>query len=164
MIQLTLLALVLLASALSAGFFYAFQWIVMPGLTAADPLAAIDAMQSINQVVRNPVFAFSFFGTLLFSVVAGLAFGREWRAPGGALLWAGVLIYSLGVVAVTFACNIPLNERLEAVTPNAETAAAVWRDFYAPWSFWNLIRALAAIGAFMCFSGAGFLLVRAPRL
>jgi uncharacterized membrane protein len=38
----------LLASALSAGFFYTYSISVMPGLAAADPSSAIRAMQGIN--------------------------------------------------------------------------------------------------------------------
>ena len=37
----------LLASALSAGFFYTYSISVMPGLAATDPLSAIRAMQGI---------------------------------------------------------------------------------------------------------------------
>ena len=36
-----------------AGFFYAFSAVVMPGLSAADPAVAIEAMQAINAAVRN---------------------------------------------------------------------------------------------------------------
>jgi hypothetical protein len=54
----------LLASALSAGFFYMSS--VMPGLSLADPQAAIRAMQGINREIRTPVFAFAFFGALVF--------------------------------------------------------------------------------------------------
>jgi uncharacterized membrane protein len=63
----------LLACALSAGFFYTYSISVMPGLAAADPLSAIRAMQGINAVIRTPVFAFAFFGALLFPVAAALA-------------------------------------------------------------------------------------------
>jgi uncharacterized membrane protein len=63
----------LLASALSAGFFYTYSISVMPGLAAADPSSAIRAMQGINAVIRTPVFAFAFFGALLFPLAVSLA-------------------------------------------------------------------------------------------
>jgi uncharacterized membrane protein len=71
-LRLFCLALSVLAAALIAGFFYAYHCSVMPGLAATDAVSAIKAMQGINAVVRNAVFAFSFFGTLAFGGIATL--------------------------------------------------------------------------------------------
>jgi uncharacterized membrane protein len=77
----------LLASALSAGFFYTYSISVMPGLAAADPSSAIRAMQGINAVIRTPVFAFAFFGALVFPLAVSLAawIGRERQVAALAL-------------------------------------------------------------------------------
>ena len=60
------LLLGLLASALMAGFFYAYSVSVMRGLDATEPLAAALAMRNINALIRTPVFFFGFFGALAF--------------------------------------------------------------------------------------------------
>jgi uncharacterized membrane protein len=150
-LTLAFLLLTTLASALIAGLFYAYQWTVMPGLNAIEPLAAIKAMNSINVVILNPVFFFSFFGTLLFGAVTAILY--LWTARDAATLcvWAGFLAYAIGTFGVTIVFNVPLNNRLAASSPTAATAAAIWREYYDPWMYWNLIRTLAAIAAFVLF-------------
>jgi uncharacterized membrane protein len=55
-----LLALALLAGALSARFFYTFSILVMPALASAGAGTAIVAMQKINLSIRTVLFAFAF--------------------------------------------------------------------------------------------------------
>ena len=88
----------LLASALSAGFFYTYSISVMPGLAAADPSSAIRAMQGINAVIRTPVFASGFFGALLLPLAVFLAawIGRARQVAALAFLSAALYITALG--------------------------------------------------------------------
>jgi uncharacterized membrane protein len=138
----TPLLLGLLASALIAGFFYAYSVSVMPGLSATDPLVATHAMRGINAVIRTPLFAFSFFGALAFPLVTALVVQR--RAARVLALSSG-LVYGLGGVGVTFAVNIPLNEALAAAAPTAANAADLWNQYTATWTMWNHVRTLASI-------------------
>jgi uncharacterized membrane protein len=74
-----LLVVALLATAIIAGFFYAYSVSVMPGLTASDPVSAINAMKAINAVVRTVEFAVSFFGALALPTCACCwRGGRRW--------------------------------------------------------------------------------------
>ena len=52
-------------SALAAGFFYAYTASVSRGLGRLADAQYVAAMQSINDTVRNPIFAVSFFGALV---------------------------------------------------------------------------------------------------
>jgi uncharacterized membrane protein len=143
----------LLASALSAGFFYTYSISVMPGLAAADPSSAIRAMQGINAVIRTPVFAF--FGALVFLLAASLAawIGRERQVAVLALLSA--TLYGLGVFAVTVLVNVPLNETLASANPDSDTAASIWASYYGPWTAWNHVRSICATLAFgLCAAAA----------
>lgn len=139
------LLLGLLASALMAGFFYAYSVSVMRGLAATDPLAAALAMRNINALIRTPVFFFGFFGALGFPLVAALLAPRR---SVMLLALAGALAYGLGAFAVTIAVNVPLNDALEAATPTVENAATLWRDYAAPWTRWNHVRTVASIISF----------------
>ena len=47
--------------------------------------------------------------------------------PASALLIVGALLYLIGVIGVSFAFNIPMNHRLEALRAQAEQAADYWR-------------------------------------
>lgn len=157
-----LLVLGLIASALAAGFFYAYSFTVMPGLAASDPSAAIRAMQGVNAEIRTPVFAFAFFGALVFpALAAATALGsrpRHVAVPA----FLGALIYGLSVVAVTFAFNVPLNEALATVVPTPETAAETWRGYAGPWTWWNHLRSLASLLSFALSGTAVVLAFRRP--
>lgn len=152
----TALLLGLLASALAAGFFYAYSVSVMPGLAAAgDALAAVRAMRGINGVIRTPVFAFAFFGALLFPLLAAASAAAGQRRAVAALAVAGGLAYGLGVVAVTFAVNVPLNEALAAASPTTdEEVAETWRAYAGVWTAWNHLRTLASVMSFALISVA----------
>jgi uncharacterized membrane protein len=118
------LALAVLSAALAAGFFYAYACSVMIGLAAADPAAAVKAMQGINATVRNPVFAFAFFGPLAFG--GGAALGAALRQEKGRrqtlLIASSVLLHAVGVLGVTFGFNVPLNQTLAAIFRLAATS------------------------------------------
>ncbi|WP_149537796.1 anthrone oxygenase family protein [Siccirubricoccus phaeus] len=151
-----LLGLGLLATALAAGLFYAFSIAVMPGLAAADPAAAIRAMQAINAEIRTPLFAFSFFGALALPVLAGVAGLADGARLPALLCFAGALAYGIGTFGVTLACNLPLNEMLAASEAPADPAAAAmaWRRYARPWTAWNHVRSLAATLAFGLMAAA----------
>jgi uncharacterized membrane protein len=161
LLRLLPLMLALLASALMAGFVYAYSFSIMPGLAAGDPLSAVRAMRSINAVIRTRVFAF--FGALAFPLLAAVVALPAGRHDVAALALAAALAYGLGVVAVTFAANIPLNESLAAAgaaAVAAEDAPALWQGYARPWTAWNHLRTLASILSLACAAAA---LVRAFR-
>ena len=144
----------LLATALSAGFFYTYSISVMPGLAAADPFSAIRAMLGINAVFRSPIFAFAFFGSLVFPLAASLAAWIGRARQVAVLAFLSAALYGLGVFAVTFLVNVPLNEALAKANPTNDTAASVWANYYGPWTAWNHIRAVCASLAFGLFAAA----------
>jgi uncharacterized membrane protein len=145
------LLLGLLASALMAGFFYAYSVSVMRGLDATDPLAAALAMRNINALIRTPVFFFGFFGALAFPLVAALLVPQR---PVMLLALAGAVTYGIGAFAVTIAINVPMNDALAAATPTVENAATLWRDYTGRWTRWNHVRTLASIIAFALLTTA----------
>ena len=134
---------VTLASALGcglvAGVFYAFSTFVMPALKRLPPAQGIVAMQSINA------------GSALFGTAAaclGLIVWAVFSSSGrtAALVVAGGALYLVGTVGVTMAGNVPLNNRLARVEPDAE-GARVWDEYLARWTAWNHVRAAAALVA-----------------
>jgi uncharacterized membrane protein len=154
------LALGLLASAWSAGFFWTWSFTVMPGFAAPPPEAAVAAMRAVNANIVGPGFAFVFFGpAVLAALSAALAFVAGLNSVALTALVAAVL-YGAGVVGVTFAANIPLNMALAAAPAGPETAAELWSGFAAPWTAWNHLRTAAASLAFLVLAGAGMLAVR----
>ena len=137
----------LLLLGLLAGFFYAYSNSVMWGLDDAAPAAAVKAMQGVNRVVRNPLFAVSFFGA---PVAATVAAAFLWRRDGAGAGLAAVLAlaFCLASVGITAVVNVPMNEALAGIDPATADLPAVWADYSERWTFWNHVRFAAALAAF----------------
>jgi uncharacterized membrane protein len=162
--KLLLPAISLLALMLNAaifGFFFAWSCSVMRGLDAADPRAAIEAMQAINAEVRNAVFAPAFFGTApALALAALMAFGCRLQLAG-ALFAIACLVYLCGGLVVTIAVNVPLNEALAqiAAPENTEAARELWREYSLTWTGWNHLRTLFS-GIALLLAGFALLAIR----
>jgi uncharacterized membrane protein len=108
-------------------------------------------MQSINVTVLNRSFLGAFVGTAaLCAALAGDAVLR-WSAPGARLRLAGSLLYLVGSLLVTRACNVPWNEALAALPAQGRAAAKTWASFLVEWNFWNDVRAAASFAAAALF-------------
>lgn len=128
-----------------AGFFFAFTAVVMPGLEIMEPLAAMEAMQAINDVVRNALFGLGFFGSvvLCLAVILRSLFRRDGFSSWAALV--GAVTFIVGVGGVTFVFNVPLNEMLAPLDPTLPENAQVMTDYIEDWTFWNDVRTFANV-------------------
>jgi uncharacterized membrane protein len=140
-----------LGSGLIAGFFLAFSATVMWALERQPPQAGISAMQAINVVVLNPIFLGVFFGTAILSLVLAIVALAGWSKPGSGYLLAGSLLYFAGTFLVTLLFNVPLNNRLAAVTPDSAEGKAVWEHYLRVWTAWNHVRTVAPLAAMAAF-------------
>ncbi|MBP2704021.1 DUF1772 domain-containing protein [Microbispora sp. RL4-1S] len=160
-----------LTSGLIAGLFYAYTCSVMPGLRRAGDRSFVDAMQRINVAILNGWFALTFAGGPLATAAAAalhLGYGqgdgggdvggldglhRGRHDGGGVLPWTvAALLCHCAMLVITFAVNVPLNNRLDAAGPPERVAdpALVRARFEARWVRWNLVRTLASVAAFAC--------------
>lgn len=134
-----------LGAALIGGVFFAFSSFVMPALAKLAPPQGIAAMQSINVVVINRSFLGAFFGTGVLSVVLAVIGAVGSPAPQPLALLVGGALYLGGTLLVTILGNVPLNDRLAAVTADDEAAVPVWQDYCRRWTRLNTLRAAAAM-------------------
>lgn len=144
--KLSLLAITLVLTGLSAGFFFTWSFTVMRGLDAAPPDAAIAAMNAVNGNIRSAWFAAIFFGPALLGVIATVLFLAD-RVDAAALCVLGAtLVYLAGVIGVTFFVNVPLNEALgsAAIPPDPTDVDRMWREYSGAWTAWNHLRTAAA--------------------
>ncbi|ADB35956.1 conserved hypothetical protein [Kribbella flavida DSM 17836] len=145
---LTLAAL--LGTALMGGVFFAFGTAVMGSLQRMPAGQGATAMNLINVRIQNPLFLLVFVGTALVCLaLAVLAFVRD--TPGRWWLVAGAALYLIGVVVVSFAINIPLNDQLAAVDPASAAGAAEWSAYLAKWNPANNLRAVACALGVLAF-------------
>lgn len=150
--------LAILTTGLSAGFFYAYACSVTLGLARLDDAAYVVAMQEINATVRNPVFAFGFFGALVSLAAATLLHLRGPRSPRGLLVLAALVVYAAGGFGVTMRANVPLNRDLERVERTAapETLARERAAYEDEWNAWNVVRTLGSTLAFALVAATPF--------
>jgi len=134
-----------LGCGLVGGVCFAFSSFIMPALDRLPAAQAVAAMQSINKLAVTPAFMLAFIGSAL--VCAGLAIWALLSGVEGASAWAlaGSVVFLLGVIVMSFAGNIPLNDSLDGVDPHAAGAAARWSDYIASWMPLNHVRAAAGL-------------------
>lgn len=132
--------------AVLGGVFFAFSGFIMPALRRLPPAEGAAAMQSMNITAVMPPLMIALFGTALvcLALIIGTLLGR---GPGAMWRIAGSLIYLIGVVGVTMAGNVPLNNALAAADPASEAGAATWARFVPGWTAWNHVRTIAGIAA-----------------
>lgn len=149
---MTLLAIVaLLGTALIGGVFFAFSSFVMKALARVPSPEGIAAMQSINVVVLNPSFLGAFTGTAFIAVLVVALAIKEWSAPSAPFFLAGALLYLAGTFLVTGLGNVPLNNRLAAVSAADPEAVPIWAHYLERWTTLNTVRTAAAIAATSAF-------------
>ena len=141
-----------LGCGLMGGFFFAFSVCVMKALVRLPSTAGISAMQSINNVVINPLFLTAFLGTGAISAALGVLSLIRRQQPGAIYLLIGSLLYLAGTLLVTIIFNVPRNNELAVVEPANINAADIWRDYVKVWTAWNHVRTIAAFAAALLFT------------
>ncbi|MBW4518466.1 MAG: DUF1772 domain-containing protein [Scytolyngbya sp. HA4215-MV1] len=136
-----------LGCGLMAGVFFAFSTFVMSALSRLQPPQGIAAMQSINIMVINPLFMMVFLGAAVACIFLVLTSLGRWHQPSTLYLLCGSLLYLVGTVLVTIACNVPMNEALAKLDPASADSASFWAKYQIDWTFWNHIRTSAALAA-----------------
>ena len=151
------LASATLTTGLIAGVFYAYAVSVNLGLAAQPDADYVAVMQAINERIQNPLFFLTFFGAVLFLLAALAAHcfprprsGRFWLVALACVLYIG------GSFLLTVFVNVPMNEELARVAADAPAGelASARAAYEGPWNFWNGVRAVSTILAFLALVGA----------
>ena len=142
------------ACGVMGGVFFAFSTFALRSLGALPAAAGIRAMQSMNIVAVTPVFMTALFGTAV--AAAGTAAYAATAGIGTATLpvVGGAAIYLVGVIIVTIAGNVPLNNGLAAIDPDAGDALFIWTRYRRKWLAWNHLRTVSGILASAWFAYA----------
>ncbi|WP_433479422.1 DUF1772 domain-containing protein [Spirillospora sp. CA-142024] len=137
-----------------AGAFFAFSTGVMPGLNAAKPGSAIDAMQGINQKIQNPVFIAVFLLVPFLAIAAGVLLLTLDQKSAAVLFFVAAAVYFVGALVPSFAVNIPMNNDLDGVTipKDVTEAAKIWSDYSGRWTAWNTARAVFSWASLLAMS------------
>ncbi len=142
----------IIACGLVAGVFLTFSDFVMRSLDKVDAAAGVEVMQTINREVFKWVFMALLLGMSALSPLLIVYAYINLTGPAAALIMAGGSVYLLGVLGVTRAFNIPMNNRLAAMEHDSAAASAYWKKTYVPsWTFWNTVRVVASTASAICF-------------
>jgi uncharacterized membrane protein len=151
-----LTSLAALASAAGGGMMYVFSTMVMRGLDRTGPVDAITAMRGINaEANASPAFLLGYFSATILALVVGVIAIVRLNQPGSWWLLIGAILAILGAI-ITMVFNVPLNNHLDTVDPDALSAADAareWQAYFSTWTAWNHARTLTA------FIGAAVMLV-----
>jgi uncharacterized membrane protein len=140
-----------LTTGLVAGVFYAYSVSVDLGLAAQPDANYVATMQAINERIQNPLFFASFFGAGLFSLAALAVHLPGPRSGRLRLISVACLLYIGGGFLLTAFVNVPMNDQLAAVDPDAPARVlSRARDAYeGPWDFWNGVRTVFSTLSFV---------------
>ncbi|HEY0684896.1 MAG TPA: anthrone oxygenase family protein [Steroidobacter sp.] len=153
-VWIALLVLAAVGSGLIGGLFFVFSNTIMRAFDRLPAAGAVAAMNSINRVILNPGFFLVFFGTALLCVVILIGVAARPDGRNEALAIAGAVFYLVGSIGVTMVFNVPLNNKLAAVSPSANDMETQWRNYRAPWTRWNHVRTVACLLAAAAFAHA----------
>lgn len=139
---------------LMAGLYFAFSAFIMQALASIDRAAGAAAMNAINRVIQRSLFMPLFLGSSLACLLLAVIALIDWGASGAAAMFAGGLIYVVGMFVVTMRFNVPLNNALAAADPTDEKQAAAWTAYLDRWTRWNHVRTLSSTAALILFIAA----------
>ncbi len=132
---------------LSAGFFYAWEFTVIPGTKRVSDHTYIETMQSVNRAIINPAFMLIFFGPLVLQLLSTL------QLKGTHAIWylvAAIVLYC-GALLVSMVGNVPMNDALDVVHLKSLSPELIisQRSHYEPkWNRLHFIRTAFAVFSF----------------
>jgi uncharacterized membrane protein len=130
-----------------AGLFFSYSVSVSWGLGKLADREYLQAMQSINREILNPIFFACFFGALVTLPIATFQQYHHNQTAFLLLLLAS-LFYIMGVFVITSAFNVPLNDKLDLLelTKTSDVPIKQMREsFERPWNNWNTVRTLSSV-------------------
>ncbi|MEO0345552.1 MAG: anthrone oxygenase family protein [Pseudomonadota bacterium] len=132
------------SSALVAGVFQSFSDFVMAGLARARPAGGVESMQQLNRTVMRSVFLATFLALVPLTVGFAIYTFSTLAGPSQILTVAASAFYIVSVFFVTIFRNVPMNNTLDALTPDSEAARDYWQRYTRQWTRWNHVRTLGA--------------------
>lgn len=137
-----------IGAGLTAGLCFAFATFLMSAFDRLGAASAIRAMQAVNATILRSAAMAVWFGAAIVGVAASVFTDQR------TLVIAATVLYAIGAIAITGGGNVPLNEQLDRVDPEAADAAEVWRSYRVRWGRWNAVRTAVLILATAGFAWA----------
>ena len=144
-----IIAVSALLCALVAGFVFAFEVVVMPGIRVLNDRDCLKAFKAMDGVIQRnqPLFLLVWVGSVLLLPISGLT--SIWYLDGidRLVLVSATAAYLLGVQLPTATVNVPLNNWLQGRDLDAATDSEIREArnrFEYRWLKWNRVRTVFA--------------------
>lgn len=147
-----ILIITTLFSGLMAGLFYSWSISVTPGLAKINDVSYLQAFQSMNRAILNPLFFGVFFGLVILLPVLSYFSCQNSISNQFWYVILATILYFIGIIGVTIAGNIPLNNSLEALQIESMTPEQMdefRKGFEIKWNRLNLIRTISSSLTFL---------------
>jgi len=146
-----LCGLAVITVTLSSGLFLTFSDFVMRSLKLSQPRAGIEAMQTINREIFKSLTMVLLIGNVALTAgLAGFSYLANPASLATGLLITAATLYAFGALGLTFAFNVPMNNRLDKWAHDSQEAASYWQTYVPRWTFWNYGRAIATTASAIC--------------
>jgi len=141
------LALSILLCALVTGLVWTFAIVVMPGIRSLNDHDFLQAFKVMDRVIQNsqPIFVLVWLGSILAIVATAVLGILQLEGLDRLLIIGAAALFILGVQLPTFACNVPLNNQLQAQNLEAMSEAELAqarKNFEPAWVRWNTFRTI----------------------
>ena len=144
-----LLTIAAIGAGLMAGVYFAFSGFIMHSLDRLDAANAVDAMNTINEVILSSWFMPLFFGTSLLHLLLAVLALFDWSDPNAPLLLTSGSTYFAGMFFCTIFFNVPLNNRLAKASESDIDKVQLWSHYLKYWTRWNHLRTSSSLIACM---------------
>jgi uncharacterized membrane protein len=141
----------ILTTGLLAGLFYGYCCSVNKGLGNLSDEKYLEAFQSINTAIQNPIFFLSFIGSAFLLLISSYINYQSGISTTFYFSISATFIYFIGVLGITFFYNIPLNEKLNnfnIATATLSEITIMRKIFEKPWNIYHTVRTVASIITF----------------
>ncbi|MEO5997585.1 MAG: anthrone oxygenase family protein [Chitinophagaceae bacterium] len=140
------------STGLIAGLLYSYSCSVNLGLGRLTDTEYVSAMQSINRAIQNPLFFFSFMGTLILLPISTYMHYGQPSSNRFIILLIATAIYIVAVFGITMFGNVPLNNALDLFnvkSASVEEIASQRAKFEISWNRLHTVRTIASVIAFV---------------
>jgi len=151
-------SIAILSGGIVSGIFFAFSDFIMKSFASISETSAIDAMTEINRRVYRSIFIIGIWAVALLGAL--LIYAGMYHTEPAVSFWliAGGSIYIIGVVAVSFLFNIPMNHKLQSLGSNNPNSSDYWKRYLTKWTRWNHVRSGSAVISTACYLVALYIL------
>lgn len=135
---------------MTAGVFFDFSFVVMPGLRELPAAQGIAGLQAFDRTAVTAPLMLLMYGT---SALCAVLLVRAIMARDGSARWVvpAAVAFLLATVVITGAANVPISAAVDALDPSGPGASARWDDLFTQWVWWNHARTLASTAAAVGF-------------